>query len=203
MKDMKTSTTDWSWMLKNMKRLHKRRASIDSPEISKRSSARHGIDTRKLFRIGKTYRQGEQERYEEYKNQKEIDKRKDQRMAERNPFPGQIEFNNRYEDLALIRVVGGDIKEIPVSPFGRNSVSLLPGRYTVRVRYGKAGNYEYYEGGSFSMEDTKTTRTSKGVQYEIPHKVLTLYKSGDGIDAASYDLKPITPEQFYTGAGER
>jgi hypothetical protein len=68
-----------------------------------------------------------------------------------------VAFDNRTGETALVRLVGPTREEISV-PDGQKCAigGVLPGRYCIRTRYGRPGEYRYSEGEYFEVDQTPT-----------------------------------------------
>ena len=101
--------------------------------------------------------------------------------------PGnEVRFDNESGQPARVKLMGPVAREIDV-PEGRSrAVTVPPGAYHIKVRYGTPGRYHYSRGETFRVEETATTRARISI---------TLHKVEDG----NYDTTPIT-EAEYEGA---
>jgi len=94
-----------------------------------------------------------------------------------------ITFDNRSGQPALVKLIGPISQQIAV-PTGRTrTVTVPPGTYHIKTRYGRPGRYQYSKGDAFAVEQTTTTRK---------HITITLHEVVNG----NYDKIPITEAEF-------
>jgi len=103
------------------------------------------------------------------------------------PFATQaastVTFDNKSGQPALVKVVGPTDTSVSVENSKRETVTVQPGHYFIKIRYGAPGKYSYSKGDEFDVSETPTT-TSK--------ITITLHKVVSG----NYDSKPISEAEF-------
>lgn len=92
-------------------------------------------------------------------------------------------FDNQSGESALVKLIGPTTKEVAVPTGAKQAVEAAAGRYTIKVRYGTAGNYRYTEGDAFDVQETPTSRSET---------TITLHK----VVAGNYDTRPISENEF-------
>jgi hypothetical protein len=99
-----------------------------------------------------------------------------------------LTFDNQSGEPALVKVVGPSPRSVNVASGGTSSVGVKPGRYFIKVRYGRRGRYRYAKGEPFTVRETATQRQ---------HATITLHKVVGG----NYRSQDISAEEF--GGQER
>ena len=94
-----------------------------------------------------------------------------------------ITFDNQSGEPALVKLIGPTPREAEVLATGKTTVTVGPGLYHIRVRYGTEGKYRYTKGEEFDVTESSTTR---------PQITITLHKVPQG----NYETDPITSEDF-------
>jgi len=94
-----------------------------------------------------------------------------------------IFFDNQSGEPALVKLHGPTTTEIEVPNGIKRGVKALPGRYTIKVRYGVAGKFHYTKGEKFEVKETATTTSII---------TITLHK----VVAGNYDSAPISEDEF-------
>jgi len=95
----------------------------------------------------------------------------------------EVEFDNQSGQLALVKLIGPSMREVNVPINSKLSVTALPGKYHIMVRYGTSENYQYTKGEKFEV---KETATQKSITTITLHKVV----------GGNYDAKPISEDEF-------
>jgi hypothetical protein len=97
----------------------------------------------------------------------------------------KVVFDNQSGDPALVRLIGPTKTEVQVPNGAKEGVDAAAGKYTIKVRYGTAGNYRYSKGQEFEVTETATARSET---------TITLHK----VVAGNYDAHPISESEFGT-----
>ena len=68
-----------------------------------------------------------------------------------------ISFDNKSGEPAMVKVVGPTTASLQVPNEAMESVSVLPGRYRIKVRYGSEGKFRYALGEEFQVAGSPMT----------------------------------------------
>lgn len=97
----------------------------------------------------------------------------------------EIIFDNKSDEVALVKLIGPTSREIDVPVGMTNKVYVSPGAYYIKVRYGNSGNYRYSKGDKFDIAETATS---------ISQTTITLHKVVGG----NYNTHHIEEKDFNT-----
>jgi hypothetical protein len=99
----------------------------------------------------------------------------------------KVTFDNQSGRPALVKLAGPTATSVSVENGKKESVSVAPGHYYIKIRYGTPGAYSYSKGDEFDVKETAT------IASDI---TITLHK----VVAGNYNSHPITESEF--GADE-
>lgn len=94
-----------------------------------------------------------------------------------------VRFDNQSGKPALVKLVGPTTSSVSVDNGKKESVSVTPGHYFIKVRYGTPGDSSYSKGDEFDA--TETTTTTSDITITL-HKVV----------AGNYGSKSISEAEF-------
>ncbi len=95
----------------------------------------------------------------------------------------KVTFDNQSGKQALVKLVGPTTSAIPVENSKKESVSVAPGHYFIKIRYGAPGAYSYSKGDEFDVTETATATSDI---------TITLHK----VVAGNYRSKAISEAEF-------
>ena len=94
-----------------------------------------------------------------------------------------VTFDNQSGRPALVKLIGPTASSVTVENAKKEPVSVAPGHYFIRVRYGTPGAYSYSKGDEFDVTETATTASAI---------TITLHK----VVAGNYGSKAIDETEF-------
>lgn len=94
-----------------------------------------------------------------------------------------VTFDNQSGKPALVKLVGPTALSVTVENGKKESVSVVPGHYFIKVRYGTPGAYSYSKGDEFDVTETATAASSI---------TITLHR----FVAGNYEAHPIAASEF-------
>lgn len=97
-----------------------------------------------------------------------------------------VTFDNKSGEPALVKLIGPTASSVSVENSKKESVSVTPGHYFIKVRYGVPAAYYYSKGDEFDVTETATSASDISITL---HKVV----------AGNYGSKTITQGEFDTG----
>ena len=71
-----------------------------------------------------------------------------------------VTFDNQSGKPALVKLVGPTVSSVTVENSKREGVSVAPGHYFIKVRYGTPGAYSYSKSDEFDVIETATAASS-------------------------------------------
>ncbi len=96
-----------------------------------------------------------------------------------------VTFDNQSGKPALVKLIGPTASSVTVENAKKEPVSVAPGHYFIKVRYGTPGAYAYSKGDEFDVTETATTTSDI---------TITLHK----VVAGNYGSKTISEAEFGT-----
>lgn len=98
-----------------------------------------------------------------------------------------VTFDNQSGKPALVKLVGPTTSSVTVENSKKESATVAPGHYFIKVRYGTPGAYSYSKGDEFDVTETTTS---------VSDITITLHK----VVAGNYGSQPISEADFGTAA---
>lgn len=94
-----------------------------------------------------------------------------------------VTFDNQSGKPALVKLVGPTASPVSVEKGMKESASIAPGHYFIKIRYGTPGAYSYSKGDEFDVTETATTASDI---------TITLHK----VVAGNYGSRAISEMEF-------
>ncbi len=95
----------------------------------------------------------------------------------------RVAFDNQSGSPALVKLVGPTGLSVSVENGTKESISVAPGHYFIRIRYGRLGGYSFSKGDEFDVKETAT---------KSPDIAITLHK----VVAGNYGSEVISQAEF-------
>ena len=100
-----------------------------------------------------------------------------------------VTFDNQSGKSALVKLVGPTASAVTVENSKKESVSVVPGHYFIKVRYGTPGAYSYSKGDEFDVTETATAASATTITL---HKVIAGNYGSKTISEKDFDAAPVT-----------